>query len=60
MNSGVRTTDRAAAGSTRGKDALGESQLPKSVTIERFQKSITLEAAAVSWRLLKWLTMPKP
>jgi hypothetical protein len=46
MNSGVRTTDRAAAGSTRGKGALGASQLPKSVASVRSQKSITPESAA--------------
>jgi len=46
MISGVRTTDRAAAGSTRGSDASRETVLPKSGPRGRSQKSIMPESAA--------------
>lgn len=46
----MRTTDRAAAGSTRGSDASPQTPLavlPKSVSCERSQKSITPEPAVL-------------
>lgn len=50
MTSSARTTDRAAAGSTQGRDALQgvttlHSALPKSIACS--QKSIAPESAAV-------------
>ena len=47
MTFDVRTTDRTAAGSTQGRDALPETVLPKSVARAHSQKSITSESAVV-------------